>query len=57
LDIIATKNMEIKFLQILLMDNGEILCDGVTIGWEKKLGKYLRTNKEIVDRENAKKPL
>jgi len=49
--------MEIKFLQILLMDNGEILCDGVTIGWEKKLGKYLRTNKEIVDRENAKKPL
>ena len=33
--------MEIKYLQVLVMDNGEILCNGKTIGWEKDLGKYL----------------
>ena len=39
------------------MPNGEILCEGETIGYERKLGKYLKTAKEITDRENAKKPL
>ena len=33
--------MEIKYLQVLVMDNGEILCEGKTIGWSSKLGKYL----------------
>ena len=33
--------MEIKYLQVLVMDNGEILCEGKTIGWVDKLGKYL----------------
>lgn len=35
--------MEVKYLQCLVMDNGEILCSGQTIGWVKDLGKYLFT--------------
>jgi hypothetical protein len=33
--------MEIQHLEVLVMDNGEILCEGKTIGWTDKLGKYL----------------
>lgn len=33
--------MEIIYLQAVLMDNGEIICDGKTIGWKNKVGKYL----------------
>jgi hypothetical protein len=35
------KYMEIQHLEVLVMDNGEILCEGKTIGWTDKLGKYL----------------
>ena len=34
--------MEIKYLQVLVMPNTEILCEGKTIGYSKNLGKYLR---------------
>lgn len=43
--------MEIKYLQVLVMDNGEILCLGKTIGWEDKLKGYLFTKEEV---KNAK---
>lgn len=33
--------IEIKNLEVLVMDNGEVLCQGKTIGWVDKLGKYL----------------
>lgn len=33
--------MEIKYLQVLVMPNDEILCEGKTVGWASKLGKYL----------------
>lgn len=28
-------------LQVCVMPNGEILCDGFTIGWTVRFGKYL----------------
>lgn len=34
--------MEIQLLEVLVMPNGEILCEGQTVGWVSKLGKYLR---------------
>ncbi len=42
--------MEIKFLEVLVMDNGEILCLGKTIGYRKDFEKYL------IDKENVKRP-
>lgn len=33
--------MEIKLLEVLVMNNGEILCEGKTVGFTDKLGKYL----------------
>ena len=39
--------MEIQNLQVLVMDNGEILCEGKTVGYIDKLGKYLVSEKEI----------
>lgn len=35
--------MEIKYLEVLVMPNKEILCEGKTIGFTDKLGKYLYT--------------
>ena len=43
--------MEIKYLQVLVMPNGEILCEGKTIGWVDKLGKYLITEDRIIKNE------
>lgn len=40
--------MEIIYLQAVLMDNGEIICDGKTIGWESKVGKYIYTQRNII---------
>ena len=39
--------MEIKYLEVLVMPNGEILCEGKTIGWVDKFGKYLFDKKEV----------
>lgn len=33
--------MKIKYLQVLEMPNGEVLCEGKTIGYTRNLGKYL----------------
>lgn len=41
--------MEIKYLQVLVMDNGEILCNGKTVGWVKDLGKYLISEQEVAE--------
>lgn len=32
---------EIKFLEVCVMPQGEIICAGKTVGWVKDLGKYL----------------
>lgn len=40
--------MEIKYLQVLVMPNGEILCEGKTIGWVKDLGKYIFSEASII---------
>lgn len=39
--------MEIKYLQVLVMPNGEVLCNGVTIGWTDKLEKYLVSEDKV----------
>ena len=43
--------MEIKYLQVLVMPNGEILCEGKTIGWadnhEGNISKYVFTKEEV----------
>lgn len=39
--------MEIKYLQVLVMPNGEILCEGKTIGWVDKLEKYLISEDKV----------
>lgn len=35
--------MELKHLEVVVMDNGEIICLGKTVGWVKDLEKYLST--------------
>ena len=40
--------MEIQYLQVLIMPNGEILNEGKTIGFTDKLNKYLNTEKDII---------
>lgn len=42
--------MEIKYLQVLVMPNGEILCEGKTIGWVDKLGKYLVSTDNVLEK-------
>jgi len=46
--------MEIKYLQVLVMDNGEILCEGQTIGFISTLGKYLITEDRVIKEVKAK---
>lgn len=50
--------MEIKYLQVLVMPNGEVICAGKTIGWTsdaikgeevKTLGAYLFSKDEVAD--------
>lgn len=33
-------------LEVLVMPNGEVICDGKTAGWVHKIGKYLSVKKE-----------
>ena len=39
--------MKIMHLQVLVMPNGEILCEGKTVGWQDKLAKYLVEENEV----------
>ena len=35
------ENMEVAYLQVLVMPNGEILCEGKKVGMVKTHAKYL----------------
>lgn len=35
------EEMLVCHLEVLIMPNGEIICEGKTIGWFDKLKKYL----------------
>ena len=35
------KNMHLIHLEAVLMPNGEVICNGMTVGWEKELRKYI----------------
>lgn len=39
---------EIKYLEVVQMANGELICFGKTVGWVKDLGKYLHNKNEII---------
>lgn len=40
--------MEIVYIQAVLVDNGEIICDGKTLGYEHQgIGKYIYQEKEV----------
>ena len=49
--------MEIKYLEVLVMPNNEIICLGKTIGWltNEDLKKHLFTEKQLLDRAIEKK--
>ena len=37
----APKDITLCLLEVVVMPNGEILCNGKTVGWVDVLGKYL----------------
>jgi len=41
------KDITIASLEVLVMPNGEVLCEGKTIGWVQTLGKYLTPSQVI----------
>lgn len=41
--------MEIKYLQVLVMPNKEILCEGKTIGFLDKFGQYIKSEDEMLE--------
>ena len=34
--------MKLKYLEVVLMDNGELICKGKTVGWENEIGEFLK---------------
>lgn len=40
------KEMILCTLEVLVMPNGEILCNGITVGWVKDIGQYLTKAKK-----------
>ena len=46
--------MEIKYLEVLVMPNGELLCKGKTVGWLNTLLQYVFTPEEVAERNKAK---
>ena len=42
--------MEVKYLQVLVMPNGEILCEGKTVGFVDKFGKYLISTDNVLEK-------
>jgi len=34
--------IKLRHLEVVLMPNGEIICNGKTIGWENQIGQYLK---------------
>lgn len=47
--------MEIKYLEVLVMDNTEIICLGKTVGFTDKLDRFLFTPNQIVHMEKIKR--
>ncbi len=39
--------MESKYLEVVLMDNGEVICLGKTVGYEKELDRFLFTKEQL----------
>lgn len=39
--------MELIYLQAVLMDNGEIICKGKTIAWEKDVKEFIVKEKNV----------
>ncbi len=35
------KEITVCHLEVVVMPNGEIICDGLSVGWVQRLGKYL----------------
>ncbi len=46
--------MEVKLMQVLVMDNGEILCLGKTLGWEKEFKSVIRSYEQLGLSESKK---
>jgi hypothetical protein len=44
--------MEIKYLQVLVMPSGELLCYGESIGWLTKFGKFVFTKEEVANQKD-----
>lgn len=47
--------IEVKHLEVVVMDNGEVICNGKTVGWSDTLGKYLHDVKKptIIEKQIA----
>lgn len=43
---------EIRYLEVVLMPNGEIICFGCSIGWYDKFGQFIK--KEVPEKKEAK---
>lgn len=37
----APKDITLAWLEVVVMPNGEVICDGKTIGWFNRLGRFL----------------
>ena len=37
----APADITVCSLEVVVMPNGEVICDGKTVGWVSSLGKYL----------------
>lgn len=35
------EDITVGYLQVVIMPNGEVICEGKSLGFFKKLGKYL----------------
>ncbi len=48
------RQMTLAKLEVLVMENGEILCSGKRVGFVKDLGKYLSDLKDAITGEPIK---
>lgn len=37
----APEKITLAWLEVVVMPNGEVICDGRTLGWFNKLGRFL----------------
>lgn len=43
--------MEIVYLEAVLMDNGELISMGISLGWKNNFGKAIHNKAEVEDRK------